>query len=271
MELDDRAEAGGTPDIPAARNTSAAAVVSVRVPKMAELVVAQLRRQIIRGELLEGDALPSETELMQRYGVSRPTLREAFRVLESEALIRIRRGAHGGARVQPPSRRVAAKYACFLLEYRRVTLRDVYEARVALEVPSVGDLARNRTAADLAALRESLERHAAAEQDDPRLAIRLHGEFHMLVIRLAGNETLLLFSEMLQDIIDLGNVSLHADTGVSDAQARTAAVRTHRRLYDHLVEHDAAAAEKLWRRHLDETMAYLLGDNAAMTVSDLFD
>ncbi|WP_062998060.1 FadR/GntR family transcriptional regulator [Nocardia jinanensis] len=238
---------------------------------MAELVVAQLRRQIIRGELLEGDALPSETELMQRYGISRPTLREAFRVLESESLIRIRRGAHGGARVQPPTQRVAAKYTSFLLEYRGVTLRDVYEARVALEVPRVGDLARNRTPADLATLRESLERHAAAEQEDPHLAIKLHGEFHMLVIRLADNGTLLLLSEMLQDIIDLGNVSLHADAEVSEEEARTAAVRTHRRLYDYIVEHDSAAAESLWRRHLEETMVYLLGDNAAMTVSDLFD
>lgn len=271
MELDEGSEAGRVPDIHAARNVSGVAVVSVRVPKMAELVVAQLRRQIIRGELLEGDALPSETELMQRYGISRPTLREAFRVLESEALIRIRRGAHGGARVQHPSRRVAAKYASFLLEYRGVTLRDVYEARVALEVPSVGDLACRRTPADLAVLRESLERHAAAEQDDPRLAIKLHGEFHMLVIRLAGNDTLLLLSEMLQDIIDLGNVSLHADAGVSEEEARAAAVRAHRRLYDYIVDNDSAAAETLWRRHLDETMVYLLADNAAMTVSDLFD
>ena len=246
-------------------------VATVRVPKMAELVVAQLRRQIIRGELLEGDALPSESELMERYGVSRPTLREAFRVLESESLINIRRGAHGGARVQTPSRRVAAKYASFMLEYRGVTLRDVYEARVALEVPGVGELSRKRTRADLAALRDSLDRHAAAEREDPHLAIRLHGEFHVLVIQLAGNATLLLLSEMLQDIIDLGNVSLHADAEVTEEQARSAAVRTHRRLYDHIVERNAGAAEELWKRHLDESMVYLLGDNAAMTVSDLFD
>ncbi|EIV96383.1 transcriptional regulator, partial [Frankia sp. QA3] len=59
----------------------------VRVPKTAELVAAHLRRQIVRGELHEGDALPPEAVLMEQFGVSRPTLREAFRVLESEALI----------------------------------------------------------------------------------------------------------------------------------------------------------------------------------------
>src|SRR5207245_2326520 len=59
----------------------------VRVPKTAELVARSLRRQIIRGELGQGEALPSESALMEQFGVSRPTLREAFRVLESESLI----------------------------------------------------------------------------------------------------------------------------------------------------------------------------------------
>ena len=75
----------------------------VRVPKAAALVAAQLRGQLVRGELAEGDALPPEHELMQRFGVSRPTLREAFRVLEGEALLSIQRGARGGARIHSSS------------------------------------------------------------------------------------------------------------------------------------------------------------------------
>src|SRR6476661_7873987 len=84
--------------------------VKARVPKMAELVAAQLRRKIVRGELAEGEALPAESALMAEFAVSRPTLREAFRVLESESLISIRRGARGGARVQLPNGNVAASY-----------------------------------------------------------------------------------------------------------------------------------------------------------------
>ena len=48
------------------------------MPKTAELVAAELRRKIVRGELAEGDALPSEAALMAEFAVSRPTLREAF-------------------------------------------------------------------------------------------------------------------------------------------------------------------------------------------------
>src|ERR1700722_3828114 len=85
----------------------------VRVPKAAELVAADLRRQIIRGELAQGDALPTEADLMVRFGVSRPTLREAFRVLGANTLIAFRGGAGGGPRVKPPDREFAARYAAF--------------------------------------------------------------------------------------------------------------------------------------------------------------
>src|SRR3954454_4025076 len=116
----------------------------VRVPKMAELVAQQLRRQIIRGDLPEVASLPSGAVLMKRFGVSRPTLREAFRVLESEGLIRVRRGAHGGARVQVPSGEAAARYAGLVLEFRGATLQDVYEARGVLEPPCARRLASRR-------------------------------------------------------------------------------------------------------------------------------
>ena len=82
------------------RHPGAVANTPVRVPKMAELVAARLRRMIVRGELVEGDALPSETALMEEFAVSRPTLREAFRVLESESLINVRRGARGAGPVR---------------------------------------------------------------------------------------------------------------------------------------------------------------------------
>jgi DNA-binding FadR family transcriptional regulator len=64
-----------------------AATDAIRVPKAAELVAAPLRRQIITGELSEGDALPSEAALMTQFRISRATLREAFRILESESLM----------------------------------------------------------------------------------------------------------------------------------------------------------------------------------------
>ena len=109
----------------------------VRAPKTAELIATLYRRQIVRGELRPGDTLPSEQQLMGQFGVSRPTLREAFRILEAEDLISVKRGSRGGARVTQPSLSVAARYVGLLLQVQGTTIADVYEARMVLE-PACG-------------------------------------------------------------------------------------------------------------------------------------
>src|SRR5436190_15156949 len=129
----------------------------LRVPKTAELVASHLRRQIVRGELKEGDALPPESALMEHFGVSRPTLREAYRVLESEALISVRRGARGGARVHIPDGDVAARYAGLVLQFRGTTLADVYAARSAIELAALDAMRPRVTKAALKPLRQNLE------------------------------------------------------------------------------------------------------------------
>jgi DNA-binding GntR family transcriptional regulator len=75
----------------------------IRVPKTAELVASEIRNGILVGSLQPGDRLPAENSLMSSFGVSRPSLREALRLLEAEELLDIRRGARGGAVVRRPS------------------------------------------------------------------------------------------------------------------------------------------------------------------------
>jgi DNA-binding FadR family transcriptional regulator len=75
----------------------------VRLPKTAEVLADVLRRRVLDGELSPGDRLPSEAGLMTRYQVSRPTVREALRLLEAEELVEVRRGARGGPVVRRPS------------------------------------------------------------------------------------------------------------------------------------------------------------------------
>jgi GntR family transcriptional repressor for pyruvate dehydrogenase complex len=241
----------------------------MRLPKAAELIAANLRRQIVRGDLKEGDALPSESELLELFDVSRPTLREAFRVLESEALITVRRGAHGGARVKIPNIDVAARYAGFILEHRGTTLDDVYQARILIEPPIVAMLAVKRTDADIARLRTALEEHDAAV-DDPRWAIRTHTAFHALLVELVSNETLSVLTGMVQHIIDLANWDW-VEANPSPSKKNTGmslGLRAHHRVVDLIEAGGQAGAEELWRKHLTETRDYLLRPDVT-TVLDL--
>lgn len=244
--------------------------VRIRVPKMAELVAAQLRRKIVRGELAEGDALPAETALMEEFAVSRPTLREAFRVLESEALISIRRGARGGARVQIPEGGVAARYAGFVLEYRGTTLRDVYDARTVLEAPCAGLLAQRRTDDDLARLRDAVA-EAEALMDDPSAFIRSHMAFHALVVELSGNQTLGVLNGMVRHIIDRANWShVDLDAGTPEnVRANRDGFRAHVALVGLIAARHAEDAEHLWRNHLRAAEDYLLNNRSMTTVLDL--
>jgi len=243
---------------------------TVRVPKMAELVAQQLRRQIIRGELPEGAALPSEAALMERFGVSRPTLREAFRVLESEGLINVRRGAHGGARVQVPNGDGAARYAGLVLEFRGATLQDVYEARGVLEPPCARRLATLRTKADINALRDNIAKTREAI-DDPAKHIRLNNEFHAMMIEMAGNQTIIVLNSMVRHIIDLSSfIHVAEDAGTpANLRATKKGIRAHEMLVDYIEAKDPDQAESMWRKHLAEAEHYMLGAGDPKTVLDL--
>ncbi|MCU1365002.1 MAG: GntR domain protein [Ilumatobacteraceae bacterium] len=246
--------------------------IAFRVPKTAELVAHRLRRQIISGELSEGDVLPSEAALTEQFGISRPTLREAFRVLEAEQLISVRRGAHGGAHVHAPNPDVAARYAGLVLEHQGISLADVYAARVMLESPCAAQLARRRTADDLAQLWHSVEDGEAFAGDRHRL-IRHHTEFHALVVRLAGNHTVVLLSSMLRHIIDTANVRRveHDARGPATDHAFEHGGRAHRRLVTYIDERDDVRAGALWAKHLAEANDFLLDLPTATTILDLLD
>jgi GntR family transcriptional repressor for pyruvate dehydrogenase complex len=240
----------------------------LRLPKMAELIADQLRKQIVKGELVEGEVLPSEAELLERFSVSRPTLREAFRVLESQSLITVRRGAHGGARVQVPDIEVAARYAGFVLEHRGTTLADVYQARLLIEPPIVGLLASRRTEEDVQRLREALAEHEAAAHA-PMRAIRSHTAFHALLVELTRNETLRVLTGMVQQIIDRANwdwveskVATSGETGIS------LGLKAHHRVVDLIEAGGRAGAEEVWRKHLSEARDYLVRPDVT-TVLDL--
>lgn len=247
-----RRPAIAAPAIVAALEGRVPASAPLRVPKTAELVAGHIRRRIIRGELHEGDWLSGETALMGHFGISRPTLREAFRILESEALISVRRGVHGGARVNAPDSAVAARYVSLILQYEAVSLADVYEARTVLEAPAAARLAARPDHVALACrLRAYLEE--SGDPDDLGAAITIHAGFQRLVVELAGNRTVSLLSSMLESLYaEAAGRYVRENEPALTQQKRRRAERAHHRLVELVDAGDAPAAEELWRRHLTE-------------------
>ncbi|WP_068183221.1 GntR family transcriptional regulator [Mycobacterium sp. UM_CSW] len=244
-------------------------VNSLREPKMADRVATALRRMVIRGEIAPGTMLPSESELMERFGVSRPTLREAFRVLESESLISVKRGVRGGALVQRPRRQTLARYASLILTHDGVTLKDLYAARATIETSMARELAAVRNAAVIAETYEVVEREAQLPTGAE--AITQLTDFHAAIARLSGNCTLRMISGMIHHIVERGNQTLQPTTGARADEATRRSAKLHRMVLEMIKAGDADGAAELWSRHLNEAEEYLLAGPTQSTVVDLLE
>ena len=241
------------------------------LPRRQSSVAAQLRNRIIRGELKEGESLPPEPQLLEELSVSRPTLREAFRILESEALISVRRGLHGGARVHAPNQNVAGRYMGLLLQYRDTSLADVYDARKVIESSSVTKLLAAPPKGAIAELERMLisadERHGEIPE-----YLKAQEEFHLALARLAGNESLNVVTEMLYYIIDYGKdyILAHGESDPKQTLARAEeSSRIHHRFVELIKAGDADEAADLWDRHITDATDMLLSGVNPASVLDL--
>jgi DNA-binding GntR family transcriptional regulator len=106
--------------------------------------------------------------------------------------------------------------------------------------------------------------------DEPDRFIRLHTEFHGLIVELAGNETLTLLNGMVRHIIDLANWTRVArDPGATTPKASHRGAKPHRRLVEHIEAGDSDEAEALWRRHLIEAGEFLTEEPGPQTVIEV--
>lgn len=252
-----------------ARRVTDDAAQAVRVPKAAELVAARLRRRIISGELGFGEHLGPETEMLAEYGVSRPTLREAFRILETEALIRIVRGVNGGVVVNRPQVDLAARYYGLILALEDTPADEVYQAMAMIEPPAVARLAHLDPVGASHALRECIEDERRCI-DDPDAYARASTEFHERLVQLTGNRALLLFAQMLREIIERTISGAIYGTSSPTTNARRRGIRAHEQLVALIAAGDADGAEAYWARHMAAAGRALFKDRAPVLVRELF-
>src|SRR3546814_344088 len=174
----------------------------IRVPKTSELVADQIRAQIVRGELTEGDSLPPEGALMTTLGISRPTLREAFRILEAENLISVVRGSRSGARVHQPSTELVSRYAGYVLESQGTTIADLYTARLAIEPTVVRWLAMEKgQTPGFARLKQTLaDLDKMLKTGEYATFVDNVSHFHHTLVEATGNKTLSFMNRMLLNL-----------------------------------------------------------------------
>jgi DNA-binding FadR family transcriptional regulator len=222
----------------------------LRGPRTTELLVDELRRAVVDGEA--GEYLPPERVLAEQYEVSRPILREAIRVLESEGLVEVRRGIKGGARILEPSMTELARGFAVHLQRQRVTVGDLLLARETLEIAAV-----RLAALHGAACRRSLQARLDDEAATIAAAANTHdiantlATFHDLLFTLSGSESLGALGGMLQSV-----AHRYTESGIDqippDALPAFSAGfhEAHRAIAEAIADGDADRAAEACRDHL---------------------
>ncbi len=225
----------------------------VSVGRISEIIVEQIRLLMRQGQLKPGDRLPPERDLCERFGVSRVTVREALRMLESSGLVEIRVGARGGAFVTVPSSDRVGEGLADLLTLSVISAADVTEVRMILETGIVPLVCERATEEDLADLEGICARsEAAITAGDYSMDMSL--EFHIRVAQATHNPAVVMMIE-----------SFRGPLLMSLQRARDAApemgilgTQEHERFIEAVRRRDTSAASTIMREHLERT-AHRLG------------
>jgi len=262
-------EAAAPDSPPTERGTNRGKRGTPTIPKMAELIAAELRAKILSGELKPGESLLSEASLVEEYDVSRPTLREALRLLEAQELVTVRRGSHRGPVVSLPDISVAARSVAIQLQLRRATLADVYRFRMIFEPPAVRMAAESATQQDIQALRAVLEEEDVRRGDFSAFAA-VSWRFHTVLINLSANPAMAVIAESLQRISERHAAQSLAAADDRDKQQKRA-LRAHRKLVDLIEAGAGAEAEQFWRTHMAAVAKVVLEKAEGYVITELTD
>lgn len=213
----------------------------------------QIREAILVGHFAQGDKLPSETELAQIFGVSRPTVREALGALMSAGLIRKIPGVAGGSfvnTVTPDSlSQMLGESMDTIMRLGALDINEVTNVRRILEVPAAGWAAANRDQSHLDILREVVDTQRTTTIDDPEIpAYDLL--FHTTVGAASGNRLLAAF------IASVHNATHPAEYLHITPEIAKKTVKQHMAILAAIEAQDVIAAEAAMTAHLDYVLEF---------------
>lgn len=209
---------------------------------VSQRIVAQIEQLLDSGTLKPGDRLPTERDLAQLVGASRPSVREAVRSLHAQDRLDVRHGL-GVFVVEPPVSSLGAA-----LNHPELGIDELFSMREVLEVPAASWAAERFTEADGAILRRILDELDAAFDADPadfQQLARLDAAFHLSIADIADNRFLRQTSHVLHDILISGMKTTLLIPG-----RRERSRDQHERILAALMDNDAGVAGQAARTHI---------------------
>ena len=247
----------------------------LRQPRLAEIIAASLRDDILSGRLKEGDLLPRQEHLFKEFRVSLPAVREAMRILETEGLISVRRGNVGGAVVHLPTPERTAQMISMVLQSRGTTPDDVSGALLNLEPVCARMCAArpDRLTEVVPALRAAVEAQQAHFDD---VANWNHNarRFHEAIVANCGNETMIVVIGALEAIWSAHESYVWEEAQPDDdspdspmaSKTRRAALRAHEKLLAAIEDGNEERAAAVSASHLTLAQRSTLASSQHATI-----
>lgn len=211
---------------------------SVNRTNVAQAIINQIRNAIIQKHLKPGDKLPPEKELIDKFQVSKQTLREALRALEYLGLIEIKKGANGGAFVAEVDIEITIANLINFLHSRNLSIRHLTEVRKVIEPYCAKIAAEKISEEDLNKLQNSIElctniysRGYSAEVTESEI------NFHRIIANTTQNPIMILITDFVEDILQDTKNILRPDKAFSKA-----VIEAHSRIYNAIADRNPEKA-----------------------------
>ncbi len=227
---------------------------TIKIKRITEEIVSQIRDHIAHGELQAGDRLPAEREMAQQLGVSRPTVREALQVLEHTGFVEIRQGS--GTYIKDISKQALIDPLQVLVDGSDQRYQEVYEFRSAIECWAVG-LAAERVDPQALARLEGIVARMKARRAEQQPVDELDAEFHLAIARSCHNGIYYHVVKTLLHLITQVTHISHKELFSTETD-QVALMSDHEAIYKAIKAGDAPKAKQLMAFHLNRVTLKIL-------------
>jgi GntR family transcriptional regulator, transcriptional repressor for pyruvate dehydrogenase complex len=218
----------------------------VKSGKVSERIVRQIKDTILSGKMKPGDRLPPERELVEWFQVSRISIREALKSLETSGLLTIRPGS--GVFIAQVNSKPMSDSLSSLLRIQKVSVNEVTEARIIFE-PSIARLASERmTPEDFRKLDLNIKETSAMLQSN-RSARAKNIEFHSLIAESTHNSVLTLTMKTLLDVLQEMSSEI-VDHSPKNLLISRSAIDYHRKILKAFQEKKSQRVYDLMLKHI---------------------
>lgn len=229
--------------------TQPAGFQQVEPVRLYQRIVQQVEEAIASGQLKPGQRLPSERDLVAQFGASRPTVREALRVLESNGLVRSRPGDPNGPEILPFSPNGLAKQMTRLVQVEEMSIAELVSFRMILDGSASLLAARLRSQEELASMDETIAVMEAAIEKGYHEFSEADVAFHDVVALASRNALIQVCNKVVRGVV----LSLISDkvTRANNSKAlMRESLQHHREVLEAIRLRDGAAAASISRQNL---------------------